>query len=315
MRILYSGRTSSAAEVRKRSTSGSSRASASASARKGPGPVIAQAKRGARGLRTTPRWDSAAAMRGSIASAAPPLGDALGINVESMQASVEGVAADSERFGDIAHVPAVFFEHPQQCHTLVECFGHHLQRAPRLRSCLPLRADPGLYPRRSEGAGSRKRIGTGRGRGVALAHTRYLRQQPLACDDAVVTQSSERAQDMPQLARVAWPPMPQECRLGIVGQRKRRAFLGHHAADERALVPALAQRRHPDDDAAQAVVQIFTEHALSYPVLEVAVARTDELKLDLERIFGSERRYLAFVQHTQQTGLQRERHVADLVEE
>src|SRR5882757_7335806 len=277
MRILYSGRTSSAAEVRKRSTSGSSRASASDSSRKWPDPVTAQAKRGVRGLRSVPRCDSDAAMRGSIASAAPALGDALGVNVESMQAAVEGVAADSERFGGITHVPAVPFEHPQHCYALVERFGRHLWRALLRRACRHLRADRGLYPWR----GCRERIGTGRGRGAVFAHTGYLRQQTLAGNDAVVVQSSERAQNMPQLARVAWPRMLQECRFGIVGQSKGRTLLDHHAADQRALVPALAQRRHPDHNAAQPVIQILAEHALSYPVLEIPVTCTDELKLDL----------------------------------
>src|SRR5499427_11117751 len=106
--------TSAAAAERYRSTFGSARASSSDSSSMWPEPVIAHAKRG---LLLRLRADvpgCAALMRGSApAASVDPLG-ARELDVEAVELAVERVAAERERFGDIADVPAVVLEHAQQ---------------------------------------------------------------------------------------------------------------------------------------------------------------------------------------------------------
>src|SRR5882672_12092407 len=118
MLSLYSGSTSAAAAERYRSTLGSARASSSDSSSMWPEPVMAQAKRGLSWLLRVDARDRAALMRGS---ASPP-GCAASVDtlaarefdVEAVELAVERVATERERFGDIADVPAVVFEHAQQ---------------------------------------------------------------------------------------------------------------------------------------------------------------------------------------------------------
>src|SRR5262252_10693853 len=106
--------TSAAAAERYRSTFGSARASSSDSSSMWPEPVIAHAKRG---LLLRLRADvpgCAALMRGSApAASVDPLG-ARELDVEAVELAVERVAAERERFGDIADVPAMVLEHAQQ---------------------------------------------------------------------------------------------------------------------------------------------------------------------------------------------------------
>src|SRR5688572_22174652 len=90
-RSLYSGNTSSAASDKNRSSAGSRAARAIDSSRKWPEPVMHQAKR--------------------ERSALLGVGD---FNVELVQFAVQGVAAHVERFGHVAHVPAVLLEQLEQ---------------------------------------------------------------------------------------------------------------------------------------------------------------------------------------------------------
>src|SRR5438093_4960164 len=89
----YSGSTSSAAADRNRSTCGRRAARARHSSRPWPEPVTVHANRDC----------------GASSSAALRDGD-----LELVQFAVQGVAADIERLGDVAHVPAVLFKQPQQ---------------------------------------------------------------------------------------------------------------------------------------------------------------------------------------------------------
>src|SRR5688572_5011295 len=124
------GSTSSAAAERNKSTDGSREASASDSSRKWPEPVMHHAMRergGEAASGGSPSSAARAAPRGSIllpvAGGSPfvvmsiePAGS-IGwrdFDVKLVEFSVQGVAADIERLGDVAHVPTMLLEHLQQ---------------------------------------------------------------------------------------------------------------------------------------------------------------------------------------------------------
>ena len=65
----------------------------------------------------------------------------------------------------------------------------------------------------------------------------------------------------------------------------------------------------------QPVVEILAEQALLALRVEVAVRGRDHAHVDRDRLRRADRPHLAFLQHAQQLHLQRQRHVADLVEE
>ena len=63
------------------------------------------------------------------------------------------------------------------------------------------------------------------------------------------------------------------------------------------------------------VVEVLAELARRLLRVEVAMRRRDHAHVDRNRLRRAHRPHLAFLQHAQQLHLQRQRHVADLVEE
>ena len=78
----------------------------------------------------------------------------------------------------------------------------------------------------------------------------------------------------------------------------------------------VAQRRQLDADHVQAVVEVLAEAARRVTrSVEILVRRGDHAHVDADRRLAADAVELAFREHAQQPRLQRERHVADLVEE
>ena len=78
---------------------------------------------------------------------------------------------------------------------------------------------------------------------------------------------------------------------------------------------ALAQRRQPDRERVDAVVEVFAEAAVAHELLERPVGRRDQPEVDRDRLVAAEPLEAALLEHAQQLGLRDQRHVADLVEE
>src|SRR5919198_1164627 len=70
-----------------------------------------------------------------------------------------------------------------------------------------------------------------------------------------------------------------------------------------------------DSDHCQAVVQVFAESTAFNFGSQVLVGRRDHADVDLDRLTRPDALELALLQDAQQLGLQRQTHVADLVEE
>ena len=124
-----------------------------------------------------------------------------------------------------------------------------------------------------------------------------------------------------ELAHVAGP--------GVAGDQLQRlladavdapALLGGEPRQEvhgelRHVLEALAQRRHPDREDVEAVVEVLAELAVLDQLDHVAVGRRDQAEVDLDRLLGADRIDLALLQGAQQLDLRLERQLADLVEE
>ena len=83
----------------------------------------------------------------------------------------------------------------------------------------------------------------------------------------------------------------------------------------RHVLQALAQRRHPDREDVEAVVEVLAELAVLDQLDHVAVGGRDQAEVDLDRLLGADRIDLALLQRAQQLDLGVERQLADLVEE
>ena len=87
------------------------------------------------------------------------------------------------------------------------------------------------------------------------------------------------------------------------------------SASGRIFRRAIAQRRHDDREAADAEHQVLAEPAGADLGFEIAVGRGDDARVGRDLGGAADARDHLALEHAQQLGLQRERHLADLVEE
>src|SRR5262249_59917347 len=85
--------------------------------------------------------------------------------------------------------------------------------------------------------------------------------------------------------------------------------------EELNVRPALAERRHRDLDDTDAVEEVAPEPPEPDRLLEMAVRRRDEADVHLAPAVGADALHHAVLEHAQQLRLERERGLADLVEE
>ena len=104
--------------------------------------------------------------------------------------------------------------------------------------------------------------------------------------------------------------------MARTGLRVRRSALREEVLGKQRDVPRpLAQRRDPHRHHRQPVEQIAPEGPPLHLGLEILVRGRDEAHVDLHRPVGPDRGHPLLLDRAQELGLERERHLADLVEE
>ena len=83
----------------------------------------------------------------------------------------------------------------------------------------------------------------------------------------------------------------------------------------RQILDAIAQRRHPDRDHVEPVVQVLAEPPFLDRLLEIDVGGGDESEIRLDRMRAADALDLFLLDRAQQLGLQLVAQIADLVEE
>ena len=99
-------------------------------------------------------------------------------------------------------------------------------------------------------------------------------------------------------------------RVELFRRRLQEAF-----GQPRHVVAAFAQRRQAQAHHVEAMQQVGAEAAFGDQRFEVLVGGRDHAHVDADQFAPADAEELAFGQHAQQPRLQRQRHVADLVEE
>ena len=143
-------------------------------------------------------------------------------------------------------------------------------------------------------------------------------RQVLAADDAAVGEDHARcaararcrATRRRAAARASRREMP-----AAGGRRSRRSRRGRHRASSEDVVEPLAQRRQRDLEHAEPVVEVLAELAALHRRVQVAVGGGDHADVGRDHARAAEPHELALLEHAQQLGLHRRRHLADLVEE
>ena len=118
-----------------------------------------------------------------------------------------------------------------------------------------------------------------------------------------------------------WYEASSSCDFGRELFRVERQSVRGAVAREKAIRQhrnihgALAQRRQPDREGVDAVVEIFAETALAHEHVERAIGGRDQAEVDVDRFVAAEAFEASLFEHAQQLGLRHQRHVADFVEE
>ena len=140
-----------------------------------------------------------------------------------------------------------------------------------------------------------------------------------ALDAPALAREQRPLQLVAQLAQVARPPVADERADGL--RRERRGFSladegSEDAASQRDDVsPSLAQRGHAHGQHAHAIVEILAELALSHAIEQVMVRRNQDphVRLSLARVADAP--VAVLLDDLEELGLDREVHVANLVQE
>ena len=139
-------------------------------------------------------------------------------------------------------------------------------------------------------------------------------------DDVGGGQRNGLLQQVFQLPHIAGPGGGQNRGLGIGGECGHRfAITGCNLFQEmccqqRDVFAALRQRRQLQRDDVQPIKQIFTKGALSTHLIEIAMGGRNDAHINIDRLRRADRSHRTVLQHAQQFGLERERHVANLIE-
>ena len=124
-----------------------------------------------------------------------------------------------------------------------------------------------------------------------------------------------------ELAHVARPVVAREQRHRVVGEPGHRladlgaALLEEMVRERRDVFAPLAQRGHADREDIDAVEEVVAERAFGHHGAQVAVGGADKPDVGALRARVAHRLELALLDDAQQLRLDRERDVADLVEE
>jgi len=94
-----------------------------------------------------------------------------------------------------------------------------------------------------------------------------------------------------------------------------RVALQEVCGQERDVFAPLAQRRHAQREDLEPVVQVLAEASGLHFLLEVPIRGRHDAHVHLARGGGADGANLAFLQHAQQLGLQRKRHLTHFVQE
>src|SRR5205823_2253052 len=128
------------------------------------------------------------------------------------------------------------------------------------------------------------------------------------------------ANDVPELAHVAWPVIPQKdlrrrFRDLAAGAAELHAGFREKLARQVEDVVPLPERRQGDRELVQAVIDILPEPASPRFALEGDIGGSDDPREHLDRALAAEWLDLSLLQRTQELRLRGEGEVDDLIEE
>src|SRR5437879_406180 len=99
------------------------------------------------------------------------------------------------------------------------------------------------------------------------------------------------------------------------GNRASRMLLHQKFRQPYDFFLPLAQRRHPDRDYVETVIQVLAEAPVGNGFLEIAVSRGNDPHINTDRLFSAQPLEFLILKHLQKFSLQLEIHVADFIQQ
>ena len=155
---------------------------------------------------------------------------------------------------------------------------------------------------------------------LAVGHRRAGSESVRQAQHAVRTHHDRALDQVAELAHVAGPVVALERRQRLGGHladrpSEARALAAREVLDEeRDVLATLAQRRQPDRDDVQAVVEVLAEATRPHLGEQVAIARRHEAHVDDAHLRAAEPLHLALLDGAQELRLDAERQRVDVVE-
>src|SRR5580658_3926027 len=149
----------------------------------------------------------------------------------------------------------------------------------------------------------------------------HLGGQILRAELLTIAEEDGALDDVLELADVARPGVGREDVEGLRLDTRHVLLealveLAEKVLDEQRNVPgSLAQRRQPDGDDVEAIVEVLTEDARADEFLQVAVGCGHEAHVDVDGLDTADALELALLQRAEKLDLHLHRNLADLVEE
>ena len=157
--------------------------------------------------------------------------------------------------------------------------------------------------------------------GVSAGAQRLEVRRQMSRLDPARARDDHRALDhVAQFANVAGPRMRlEQFARGVADafdfEMVLAAELAHEVLrEQRNVIGALAQRRQPQLEHVEAIEQIFAQHAVANRLRGRAVRRGKHAHVEAELLASAEPARASILENAQELGLQRDRHLGDLVE-
>ena len=171
-----------------------------------------------------------------------------------------------------------------------------------------------------DGIDNRRRRRT-RGGHAARRGEPGLPRDELQRHELLALEDDDALDEVLELAHVTGPRVGQEALEDLRGEAHglpvvlARVLQAEVLGEGRDLLGPVAERGDEDIDDVEAVVEVLAKGPLGHRLFEVLVGGGDDADVDLDVAVGAQPRELAVLEHLQELGLERQGHLADLVEE
>ena len=145
-------------------------------------------------------------------------------------------------------------------------------------------------------------------------------RQMLRRDEAAVAQNRRSLEDVPQFSNVSRPVVLDQQLPGVARNpagglpRPRPISSEKRLAERQDVIAAISQRRQPDREHVEPIIEIFAELPVGDPALKVTIRRSHNPGVGAKHSRSTEPLKFTLLEDAEELGLRRRTHLRDFVE-